>query len=150
MSRPPQTHPPKNLNAGTDAPPGSFEVDAEDRVEAILDAEDAFEEADLGADLGFDEAAGGARLKAGVAVIRHFWQTLPNGPGVYRMIDARRRRALCRQGAQPEEAGGVLYARPSATPTASRRMISETAAMEFVTTRRRPRRCCWKPTSSSS
>ena len=45
MSRPPQTHPPKNLNAGTDAPPGSFEVDAEDRVEAILDAEDAFEEA---------------------------------------------------------------------------------------------------------
>ena len=48
MSRPPQTHPPKNLNAGTDAPPGSFEVDAEDRVEAILDAEDAFEEADSG------------------------------------------------------------------------------------------------------
>ncbi len=133
MSRPPKTHPPKNLTAGTDAPPGSFELDAEDRVEAVLDAEDAFEEADSGADLGFDEAAGGARLKAGVAVIRHFWQTLPNGPGVYRMIDS---------------AGDVLYvgkARSLKKRVASytrgightnriARMISETAAMEFVTT----------------
>ena len=83
--------------------------------------------------LGFDEAAGGARLKAGVAVIRHFWQALPNGPGVYRMIDS---------------AGDVLYvgkARSLKKRVASytrgightnriARMISETAAMEFVTT----------------
>ena len=35
-----------------------------------------------------DSAAFGARLRAGVAVIRHFWKALPNGPGVYRMMDA--------------------------------------------------------------
>ena len=37
-------------------------------------------------------------------------KTLPNAPGVYRMIDAQGRRALCRQGAQPEEARRQLYA----------------------------------------
>ena len=37
---------------------------------------------------------------------------LPNAPGVYRMIERRRRRALCRQGAQPEEARHQLRAGP--------------------------------------
>ncbi|WP_293858752.1 excinuclease ABC subunit UvrC [uncultured Alsobacter sp.] len=125
MSRmPPRTHPDSDL-------PPDLEEDDADLVEDAAD--DLATEADSGTDLAFDTEGGSARLRAGVAVIRHFWKTLPNGPGVYRMMDT---------------AGDVLYvgkARSLKKRVASytrgighsnriARMISETAAMEFVTT----------------
>ena len=52
-----------------------------------------------------------AEAACGPAAIRRFARLLPNQPGVYRMIDAQGRGALCRQGAEPEEAGGQLHPR---------------------------------------
>ncbi len=74
-----------------------------------------------------------AAAPKGVPVIQSHLKTLPGQPGVYRMINA---------------AGDVLYvgkaknlkkrvtsyARPQRHPIRTRRMIAETAAMEFVTT----------------
>jgi excinuclease ABC subunit C len=37
-------------------------------------------------------------IEAGVAAIRNVVKTLPVRPGVYRMLDAKGRSALCRQG----------------------------------------------------
>jgi excinuclease ABC subunit C len=78
-------------------------------------------------------ASGGPSLAAGGAVIESHLGTLPSGPGVYRMINA---------------AGGVLYVgkaknlknrvasytKVARMSTRMRRMVAETAAMEFVTT----------------
>ena len=108
-----------------------MEDDDADYADGVAD--DLAPEEDSGTDLAFDEEGGSARLRAGVAVIRHFWKALPNGPGVYRMMDS---------------AGDVLYvgkARSLKKRVASytrgighsnriARMISETTAMEFVTT----------------
>src|SRR6185295_2723144 len=99
----------------------------------IESPEDIIEEAESAIDLAFDEAKLPSALRAGAQVIREVWRTLPNGPGVYRMIDAE---------------GGVLYvgkarslkkrvasyARGVASNARIARMIAETAAMEFVTT----------------
>ena len=78
-------------------------------------------------------ASGGPSLAAGGAVIESHLGTLPSGPGVYRMINA---------------AGDVLYVgkaknlkkrvasytKVARMSTRMRRMVAETAAMEFVTT----------------
>ena len=44
-----------------------------------------------------------------MGVIERALATMPPSPGVYRMLDAKGRRALRRQGAQPEEAGDHLH-----------------------------------------
>ena len=77
MSRPPHSLPPQD-----DAPPEPFD-DGEDDSASVVDGT---EDSDSGVDLAFDVAASGARLAAGAAVIHAVWKTLPNGPGVYRMI----------------------------------------------------------------
>jgi NAD(P)-dependent dehydrogenase (short-subunit alcohol dehydrogenase family) len=70
------------------------------------------------------------RHRAGPGLVKR----LPNAPGVYRMMNRRGRRALCRQGAQPEEARDN-YAQGRGHTNRIGRMIRETAAMEFVVTR---------------
>ena len=73
------------------------------------------------------------RPAAGTDVIQEIVKRLPNGPGVYRMIVARRR-ALRRQGAEPEEARHQTTRRPFHTSRIAR-MVHETTTMEFVVTR---------------
>jgi excinuclease ABC subunit C len=95
--------------------------------------DETVEQAMSAVDLAFDEAGLPTSLRAGAAVIQAFWKTLPNGPGVYRMIDAEgcvlyvgKARSLKKRVAS--------YARGAASNARIARMIAETAAMEFVTT----------------
>ena len=79
------------------------------------------------------EAAAGP-VRRGVEVIAEIVRRLPNGPGVYRMIDAKgdvlyvgKARSLKKRVAS--------YARPVNASTRILRMVQATAAMEFVSTR---------------
>jgi excinuclease ABC subunit C len=106
--------------------------DQEFAEDMALEVEDIGEESS-GIDLDFSGEATPQRLKAGVEVIQKALKTLPNAPGVYRMIDG---------------AGDVLYvgkakslkkrvsnyARGVGHTSRIARMIAETASMEFVTT----------------
>ena len=66
-------------------------------------------------------------------VIRRFWRTLPNAPGVYRMLDAKGD-VLYVGKAKSLKARVGSYARGQAHSNRIARVIAETAAMEFVTT----------------
>ncbi|WP_043540164.1 excinuclease ABC subunit UvrC [Salinarimonas rosea] len=74
-----------------------------------------------------------AELKAGMSVIRRFWETLPNAPGVYRMIDAAGEVLYVGKAKNLKSRVGS-YARGYAHSNRIARMIVDTAAMEFVTT----------------
>jgi excinuclease ABC subunit C len=91
------------------------------------------EEASSSVDLAFDVAAIPSALRAGVAVIHDFWKTLPNAPGVYRMIDAEGT-VLYVGKAHSLKKRVASYARGIAPTARIARMIAETASMEFVTT----------------
>ncbi|MDO9425430.1 MAG: excinuclease ABC subunit UvrC [Methylobacterium sp.] len=80
-------------------------------------------------DFDFEEGA----VKAGTEIIRRFWSTLPSGPGVYRMFDAKGD-VLYVGKAKNLKARVGSYARGQAHSNRIARMISQTAAMEFVTT----------------
>ena len=115
------------------------EMDMPDTVSLSEDLDNELSDADLigeessGIDLDFSGEAAPQRLRAGVEVIQKALKTLPNAPGVYRMIDV---------------AGDVLYvgkakslkkrvsnyARGVGPTSRIARMIAETASMEFVTT----------------
>jgi len=99
----------------------------------VSDEEEQIVEESSGIDLDFSTEAAPQRLRAGVEVIQKALKTLPNAPGVYRMIGG---------------AGDVLYvgkaknlkkrvsnyARDVGHTSRIARMIAETASMEFVTT----------------
>ncbi|GLS23476.1 UvrABC system protein C [Labrys miyagiensis] len=91
------------------------------------------EEASSSVDFAFDEKAVPSALRAGVAVIHEFWKTLPNAPGVYRMIDAEGT-VLYVGKAHSLKKRVASYARGIAPTARIARMIAETASMEFVTT----------------
>lgn len=91
------------------------------------------EEASSSVDLAFDEKSVPSSLRAGTAVIHAFWKTLPNAPGVYRMIDAEGT-VLYVGKAHSLKKRVASYARGIAPTARIARMIAETAAMEFVTT----------------
>ncbi len=120
-----------NRRALSDLPPDTFDDgrDAEreesaGESEAALSAEDSPE-----IDFDFDPGA----VQAGTEVIRRFWSTLPNSPGVYRMFD-HRGDVLYVGKAKNLKARVGSYARGQAHSNRIARMISQTAAMEFVTT----------------
>lgn len=74
-----------------------------------------------------------SRLAAGMQVIHAFWKTLPGSPGVYRMMNGAGE-VLYVGKARSLKARVASYARGDAPNNRIARMISETAAMEFVTT----------------
>jgi excinuclease ABC subunit C len=78
------------------------------------------------------EAAPGS-IEAGATVIRRFWKTLPNAPGVYRMLDAAGE-VLYVGKARKLKARVASYTRGHGHSNRIARMIAETASMEFVTT----------------
>jgi excinuclease ABC subunit C len=82
-----------------------------------------------------DESAPRARgrLAQGAGVIREKVKTLPNSPGVYRMMNAKGD-VLYVGKARDLKKRVTAYTQPYRQANRIQRMISETAAMEFVTT----------------
>jgi len=80
-----------------------------------------------------DLAAEAAPLAAGRAVVARHAKLAPNGPGVYRMTDAKGD-VLYVGKAKSIRKRIVAYTRPTAYDTRIERMIAATAAIEFVST----------------
>ncbi len=72
-------------------------------------------------------------VEAGADVIKRFWRTLPNSPGVYRMLN-RDGDVLYVGKAKKLKARVASYARGQGHSNRIARMIAETASMEFVVT----------------
>ena len=70
---------------------------------------------------------------AGATVIDGYLKTLPSAPGVYRMINTKGD-VLYVGKAKNLKKRVASYTRPARQPNRTRRMIAETASMEFVTT----------------
>ncbi len=75
----------------------------------------------------------GTLEEKGAAVILATWRTLPNVPGVYRMLD-RHGDALYVGKARDLRKRVVTYTRPERLPIRLRRMVAATHRMEIVTT----------------
>ena len=73
------------------------------------------------------------RIARGVEVIRAKVKTLPNSPGVYRMLSAKGDVLYVGKARDLKKRVGN-YTQPGRQPTRILRMIAETATMEFVTT----------------
>ena len=85
----------------------------------------------------------------GAPVIGRYAKTAPSGPGVYRMLDAGGEVIYVGKARSLKERV-TSYARGRGHNNRIARMIAETAAWSSSPPRPRPRRCCWKPTSSSA
>ena len=109
--------------AQTDRPPETFDDVEDEHEDALVD--------ETAEDIDFDFEPGA--VSAGTEVIKRFWSTLPASPGVYRMFDARGD-VLYVGKAKSLKARVGSYARGQAHSNRIARMISQTAAMEFVTT----------------
>jgi len=133
----PQEPSPRNLR-GQDVDPASIAV-AEDDDEARLPEQD-----DESA-----EFAGEATLAVGRAAIERAVKLAPTSPGVYRMLNAAND-VLYVGKAKSVKKRLASYARPTGQVARIARMIAATVNVEMVSRRPRPKRCCWKPTSSSS
>ena len=112
-----------NRPAANDVPPDV--LDDLDEDEAPV--------AEGGSEVELDIEASPGSLKAGTEVIRRFWTTLPNAPGVYRMLDAKGD-VLYVGKARNLKARVGSYTRSGGHPSRIARMIGATASMEFVTT----------------
>ena len=79
MGRDLKSRPMTRARATNDVPPDILD---DDRDEEAVTLED-------GSDVEFDLDATPDSVKAGTAVIRRFWTTLPHAPGVYRMLNGK-------------------------------------------------------------
>src|SRR5918993_1100221 len=113
-----------NRNTYNDVPPEILED--EDDEEALV-AEEGGSEVEL--DLEVSEGS----VRHGTEVIRRFWSTLPNAPGVYRMLDGKGDVLYVGKANSLKNRVGS-YARGQAHSNRIARMIAETSSMEFVTT----------------
>ncbi len=109
----------------TDPPIPDLPDDLEDEAEDLVLADEE--------DLPLDAAETPARLQAGTEVIRRFQQSLPDAPGVYRMFDAAGD-VLYVGKAKSLKKRVASYVRGNGHTNRIARMISETTAMEFITT----------------
>ncbi|RDI59231.1 excinuclease ABC subunit UvrC [Microvirga subterranea] len=110
-------------NTYNDVPPDILTDEEDDDAVAL----------ESGSDVEFDLEANPGSVQRGTEVIRRFWTTLPNAPGVYRMFDAKGN-VLYVGKAKSLKARVGSYARGQAHSNRIARMIGETASMEFVTT----------------
>jgi excinuclease ABC subunit C len=99
----------------------------------IEDEEIATEVGEIDLDGSIIEAAEEGSVARGVEVIKRFWKTLPNRPGVYRMFAADGE-VLYVGKAKSLKARVASYTRGLGHSNRIARMIAETANMEFVTT----------------
>ncbi|HEY7382178.1 MAG TPA: excinuclease ABC subunit UvrC, partial [Beijerinckiaceae bacterium] len=114
-----------NRKANSDVPP--------DLLDDLGEGEDVEAVGEAASEVELDLEVSPGSVKAGVAVIRRFWETLPNSPGVYRMIDAKGD-VLYVGKARNLKARVGSYTRGQGHTNRIARMIAETGAMEFVTT----------------
>ncbi|MCB8821593.1 excinuclease ABC subunit UvrC [Microvirga rosea] len=110
-------------NTYNDVPPDILENEDDEEGTAL----------ESGSDVEFDLEANPNSVHKGTEVIRRFWTTLPQAPGVYRMLDAKGD-VLYVGKAKSLKARVGSYARGQAHSNRIARMIGETASMEFVTT----------------
>jgi excinuclease ABC subunit C len=109
-------------NTNNDVPP-----------DILDDEDDDVAVAEGGSDVEFDLDSNPGALDRGTEVIKRFWTTLPNAPGVYRMLDARGDVLYVGKAKSLKSRVGS-YARGQSHSNRIARMIGETAGMEFVTT----------------
>jgi excinuclease ABC subunit C len=110
-------------NTYNDVPPDILNDDEDEGTVAL----------ESGSDVEFDLEANPGSVQRGTEVIRRFWTTLPNAPGVYRMLDAKGNVLYVGKAKSLKNRVGS-YARGQAHSNRIARMIGETSSMEFVTT----------------
>ncbi len=110
-------------NTYNDVPPDILDNEEDEDTIAV----------ESGSDVEFDLEANPSSVQRGTEVIRRFWTTLPNAPGVYRMLDAKGDVLYVGKAKSLKNRVGS-YARGQAHSNRIARMIAETSSMEFVTT----------------
>jgi excinuclease ABC subunit C len=110
-------------NTTNDVPPDILDNEEDDETVAV----------ESGSDVEFDLEVNPDSVQRGTEVIRHFWATLPNAPGVYRMLDAKGDVLYVGKAKSLKNRVGS-YARGQAHSNRIARMIGQTTSMEFVTT----------------
>ncbi|MFL5159019.1 MAG: excinuclease ABC subunit UvrC [Microvirga sp.] len=109
-------------NTTNDVPPDILDNEEDDETVAV----------ESGSDVEFDLEVNPDSVQRGTEVIRHFWTTLPNAPGVYRMLDAKGDVLYVGKAKSLKNRVGS-YARGQAHSNRIARMIGQTTSMEFVT-----------------
>lgn len=108
----------------------SFDDEFEEEGTAVPETED---DEPFGESRDIDLDRDSALVRRGKDVIRNFWETLPNAPGVYRMFDEKGDVLYVGKAKNLKKRVSV-YARGLGHSNRIVRMVAETTAMEFVTT----------------
>src|ERR687897_282350 len=110
-------------NTYNDVPPEILDNEEDDSAVSL----------ESGSEVELDLEVSEGSVRHGTEVIRRFWSTLPNTPGVYRTLDGKGDVLYVGKANSLKNRVGS-YARGQAHSNRIARMIAETSAMEFVTT----------------